>query len=253
MKLEFSQSVKEQLKYYVYALKDPRSLSKIDFFYVGKGIGNRVFNHLEDAKKNHTQTRKLETINEIYTRGEEPEIVIICHSLTEDQAFIVESVLISLIGVSNITNKVSGHYSKFNLFSPKELELEYGVEPALLDRPCILIKVNRLYQEYCESHNVRTLPNTKLYEITRSAWKVGSRREKYKYVASVAFGLIREVYEVEEWVEATVGSKGDDLKGSGRWAFNGQVTLDQNMRELVGKSVDHLFSSGAQNPIKYFN
>ena len=36
MKLEFSQSVKEQLKYYVYALKDPRSLSKIDFFYVGK-------------------------------------------------------------------------------------------------------------------------------------------------------------------------------------------------------------------------
>ena len=54
MKLEFSQSVKEQLKYYVYALKDPRSLSKIDFFYVGKGIGNRVFNHLEDAKKNHT-------------------------------------------------------------------------------------------------------------------------------------------------------------------------------------------------------
>jgi len=126
MRLEFSQSVKEQLKYYVYALKDPRSMSKIDFFYVGKGFGDRVFDHLEDAKKNHTQTEKLETINEIYTRGEEPEIIIICHSLTEDQAFIVESVLISLIGVSNITNKVSGHYSKFNLFSPKELELKYG-------------------------------------------------------------------------------------------------------------------------------
>jgi len=110
-----------------------------------------------------------------------------------------------------------------------------------------------LYQEYCESHNVRTLPSTKLYEITRSAWKVGSRREKYKYVASVAFGLIREVYEVEEWVEATVGSKGQNLKGRGRWAFNGKITSDQKMRELVGKSVDHLFNPGAQNPIKYFD
>jgi hypothetical protein len=48
-------------------------------------------------------------------------------------------------------------------------------------------------------------------------------------------------------------SKGQNLIGRGRWAFNGKITSDQKMRELVGKSVDHLFNPGAQNPIKYFD
>lgn len=38
----FSQSVIEKLKYYVYLLQDPRDNS---VFYVGKGVGNRVFQH----------------------------------------------------------------------------------------------------------------------------------------------------------------------------------------------------------------
>lgn len=38
----FKQSVKEALNFYVYALVDPRD-KKI--FYVGKGSGDRVFQH----------------------------------------------------------------------------------------------------------------------------------------------------------------------------------------------------------------
>ena len=40
--MEFKQSVKEALAYYVYALVDPRD-HKI--FYIGKGKNNRVFQH----------------------------------------------------------------------------------------------------------------------------------------------------------------------------------------------------------------
>lgn len=39
---EFSQKTKEELKYYVYALIDPRN-NKI--FYVGKGNSNRFFSY----------------------------------------------------------------------------------------------------------------------------------------------------------------------------------------------------------------
>jgi hypothetical protein len=38
----FSQAVIENLGYYVYYLKDPRD-DKV--FYLGKGVGNRLFNH----------------------------------------------------------------------------------------------------------------------------------------------------------------------------------------------------------------
>ncbi len=42
----FSQKTQEELKYYVYLLIDPRD-DKI--FYVGKGYGNRVFYHINEA------------------------------------------------------------------------------------------------------------------------------------------------------------------------------------------------------------
>ena len=39
---QFSQKVQEELKCYVYCLVDPRDRK---IFYIGKGVGNRVFAH----------------------------------------------------------------------------------------------------------------------------------------------------------------------------------------------------------------
>ena len=65
---EFSQKTKEELKYYVYVLIDPRD-SKI--FYVGKGNENRVFSHINEAIENPRETEKLETIRTIKKEGKE--------------------------------------------------------------------------------------------------------------------------------------------------------------------------------------
>lgn len=45
----FSKEVQKELKYYVYGLIDPRN-GKV--FYVGKGNGNRVFEHIK-AERNY--------------------------------------------------------------------------------------------------------------------------------------------------------------------------------------------------------
>lgn len=67
---EFSNSVSERIGYYVYILKDPRNDS---IFYVGKGKGNRLFQHVQCALENATDSDKYNLIREIHKDGKEVE------------------------------------------------------------------------------------------------------------------------------------------------------------------------------------
>ena len=148
----FSQAVIETLGNYVYGLKDPNSNKPLDFFYIGKGVGNRAFAHLIEARENNKKTEKLNTIRGIYRQGKEPQIVIIKFGLSKSEAFILESTLISLLGIADLTNKVSGHGGEKNLWRPIELETEFGAKEAKIDFPCILIKVNKAFELYCKEN-----------------------------------------------------------------------------------------------------
>ena len=46
---KFSANTIKSLKYYVYGLKYPNSEN--DYFYIGKGLGNRVFSHVHQKIK----------------------------------------------------------------------------------------------------------------------------------------------------------------------------------------------------------
>ena len=78
--MEFKQSVKEALGYYVYALVDPRD-SKI--FYIGKGKADRVFQHAAAAIVDNSCDLKLDTIRSIKSEGKEVIHYIIRHNLEE--------------------------------------------------------------------------------------------------------------------------------------------------------------------------
>jgi hypothetical protein len=70
--LAFAPGVAERLGYYIYALRDPRVG---EIFYVGKGKGDRAFQHARHAKKVDRQLTdaelKLERIKAIHAVGQQ--------------------------------------------------------------------------------------------------------------------------------------------------------------------------------------
>ncbi len=238
----FSQAVREAIGFYVYRLIDPTNDKT---FYVGKGVGNRVFAHVEEAISNsERETAKLDTIREIKKAGLQVQYVIHRHGLTENEAFEVEAALIDAYGLENLVNIAAGKHNDLRgLMTVNEAVALYESNPAEIEEPVILIKINRLWR--------RGMAEEEIYEATHRAWKVGVRREKARYAFAVAFGIIRQAYMIKRWERALRGHDGEDISHLGRWMFIGSVADDK--RHYVGQSVSHLQSDGAQNPIRYVN
>jgi hypothetical protein len=226
-------------KYYVYRLIDPRTY---ETFYVGKGCGNRVFQHaknvktlLQNAKDNEISSLKTQQIEQILSSGKEVLSVIHRHGLTEDEAFEVEAALID--AYSNLTNIQSGHDNDRGLITTKDL-LDYinakeYIEPA---EEYIIIKTTP------QVINI----NGSLYEATRKAWSANlERASKYKYVLSVVSGIVREVYEVD--------ANGWYQESENRIAFKGKKAMASNpLRQLIGKRIPENYrKKGASNPFIY--
>ena len=91
--------------YYIYALKDPRT-SPARPFYIGKGTGNRAWDHTLRADS----TRKGKRIAEITAVGLEVLTTVLADELTEVQALKLEAELISAFGTEDsgglLTNSV---------------------------------------------------------------------------------------------------------------------------------------------------
>lgn len=223
----FSQKVREELKFYVYCLVDPRD-QKI--FYVGKGCGDRVFAHacnaLEDGCVN---TDKIEKIREIIESGRKVKHYIIRHKLTEEDALTVESVLIDFLTYEDfntdslLTNIVAGHRQwDEGIKTVDEIEQLYECESLQLQKghKLLMVNLNRSYiQKRVDGLKVR--PD--LYEITRGNWHVSkANADKVNYVLGVYKGIVRCVIKpTAKWKEVN-----DPQSKSRRYRIEG-VTNDQ--------------------------
>jgi hypothetical protein len=123
----------------------------------------------------------------------------------------------------------------------------YSHKPAKIKEPGILIRINKLYRY--------GMSPVELYDATRSAWKVGPRRDDAKLAFAVYEGVIREAYKITGWFEA--GSTyahqhaGRAVSRPGRWEFVGVIADDRIRKRYVNRFVG--FAPGAQNPVSYVN
>ncbi len=145
---EFSQSVAENIGSYVYCLIDP---IKNEIFYIGKGKGNRVFNHLNEALKTSKESDKLAQIREIRDKGKEPEHFILRYSLTDEEAERIEAVLIDFARLNgtnnfNLKNLVKGSGSnQYGIRTVDDIYHEYGAKEIEIEEPSLVIVINRHY------------------------------------------------------------------------------------------------------------
>ncbi|MCX6786106.1 MAG: hypothetical protein NTZ18_04655 [Candidatus Komeilibacteria bacterium] len=234
-KYKLSQSTIEKLGYYVYLLIDPRN-NKV--FYVGKGKGNRINQHLLGAlDKKTNETEKIKRIRDIQKTGKEVKHYILRHELTEEEAFEVECAVIDVLGKDNLTNIVNGHDSiNKGIMKLEDIKIKYEAEEVIIKQPTILINIHNLYKKEASPKAI--------YDATRKSWKVSFNRvSKIKVACSVYLGIIREVYIINKWLPST------EIKG--RSMFVGKVAPKDVRNKYLNKSVSKYWKKGSQYPIKY--
>jgi hypothetical protein len=243
----FPEAVVEGLGYYVYRLVDPRDKRT---FYVGKGRGNRIFQHVaEAAELPDRSSLKLERIREVESSGHRVQYIIHRYGLTEVEALLVESALID--AYEELSNAQLGHGTHANgVTTVDDLIALYDAGAAEVDVPAVLLNLNRQYD--------RALTAEQLYERTRGYWVMRpDRHSDVKFAMAVAFGVIREVYRIDQWERSPVeeivvsGLRRFDRvesKAKYRWTFTGTVAADIRHR-FVGKSV----GATSQNPVRWMN
>jgi hypothetical protein len=236
---KLSQTTIERLKYYVYLLINPINNQ---IFYVGKGHGNRINQHLFGANVTELdEIRKIQIIHEIESSGLQVKHSILRHGLTEKEAFEIESSVIDLIGIENLSNIVKGHNSTDRgLMSLEDIEIKYQAVSANFNEPALLININKRY--------FHDMPAADLYEATRKYWKIDRNRvSDIHIICAVYVGIIREVYNPVSWHEAPT----DNPDGQGRSFFEGKIAPSDTREKYINKSVSRYWTQGSQNPIKY--
>lgn len=258
----FSEKAVEQLNgFYVYALIDPRNNQ---VFYIGKGIGNRVFSHeIESGKSPKSEKAKLKRIQEIEAAGFDVKRVIVNWSMTESEAFAAEAALInmfSFLSADMLTNAVAGHHVH-EAMTVEDFDLLYGAEHLKqedIQHSIMVIKINKLYR--------KGMNPKELYDIVRGNWRasmVSIQKRNVEYVFGVYNQLIVAVYKPDEWhyVHDRIDvPQIDDLdeetleRGKDRVYFVCQdyEHLDEKQQFYLHKSIADLkVNQSCQNPITY--
>mgnify|MGYP001199844334 FL=1 len=203
----FSKKTIKAIKYYVYALVNPKTEN---IFYIGKGSKNRCFKSWKE------QNQKKDFI---------PRVDIIRYGLSEEDALEVEAAVIDSIGVKNIDNEVRGHKIEKSRMVASDLNRQLGGE--------------KLNVEGIKDNAILFFPHKALergedlYDSTRQYWavskgKISKKTDSgdlfYKYAFGMKNEYVLDVYEIIEWFPAgtTISSRTFYDDGKTRWEFIGK-------------------------------
>lgn len=243
--MEFTPEIIEEIKFYVYSYSDPDT--KLPF-YIGKGQGNRCFDHLMDQ----TDSKKVKKIQELHKNQKEPVIELLRYGLNNNEATLLEAALIDFVGLENLTNKVRGLHSRsFGKTSVEDTLLRYTAEDVSIDNDdkVILISIGKSYS--------KDMPEDELYEYSRGVWRVNPERHDAEFALIVFHRIIRQVYKISKWYEAgTLEYKYRDsssIDRPGRWEFEGEIADEEIRDKYINKSVRKYFARGAIFPIRYIH
>lgn len=248
----FPPEVIEKIGIYVYRLIDPRSG---ETFYVGKGKGNRVFDHargelatcsnksslIEGDEISDEISDKISQIREIHQANLTVRHMIHRYGMDNSTALQVEAALID--AYPELTNIVGGTYSNdYGVTHANEIVSRYAAEPADFQHKVLMISVNRSAADF------------DYYKAVHCAWKIDVKKAATaEVILATVQGIIKGAFVADQWLEATTANFSrleQDIPG--RFGFVGREA-DASIQSLyVGKRVPEDFrKKGASNPIKY--
>jgi len=244
-------TLSDALGHYVYLLIDPRNG---EVFYVGKGVRGRCFEH-DYAEEGASKAARFTEIN---AAGLEVKVDIIRHGMaSKEEAFLVESAVIDVCGIENLTNKVRGHgATDFGRASLAALAARYAPEEAVILHRVVFVKLADTYRKGMSADD--------LYESARGVWNLSvEKAQDYAYVLALWEGLVVEVYHVTRWQPANPANYRMRIRkdllpahfiprhGVQCTEFEGVVAAEEIRKLYLGKSVRKQFDVGAQANCKY--
>jgi hypothetical protein len=243
----FPPGVVDSLKWYVYRLIDPRNG---ETFYVGKGQGDRIFQHAKGALSatgdEDSGDLKISRIKAIWAAGLDVGHVIHRHNIeNEDVAFQIEAALID--AYPGLTNEVGGRGSDdYGCRHVEQIVAEYAAEPFEAREPLILISIARSYDEEGKT----------IYDAVRGCWCVSlDKARNFKLVLAHRLGVVVGVFRPTEWLPATKNNfpwLPEDLPS--RIGFVGHpAELAVESLYIKKRVPDKFRRKGAANPVRYIS
>lgn len=111
----------------------------------------------------------------------------------------------------------------------------------------VIIKINKSYRE--------GMSETELYDVTRGCWKRKiASVEKADYALAVVYGIVKEVYQIDEWLlaenEVRETIPYNEAVDAGRIIFKGRTADEEIRKKYLDYSVAGLFKRGEVAPVK---
>jgi len=225
---EFDVIQKSKLGRYVYALRDPRD-GKV--FYVGQGVGNRIFDHFNEADhwlqkgedyclhKNNFASGKIIRILDIWRGDEDVDWFIVAHNIVDcdvdEIVSRIESAVIDALSMSQngvCLNEIKA--PKSSLLTQDNIEA-LSAEPV---NPNIYI--SRVFVFPIQN----SVASKSIYDATRQAWYVKQQYREtsiHTYAVGINKGISIGSYKVDQWfsINDKHGFNGsdDDLLFNKNW------------------------------------